>query len=65
MRLSTDTIRRMVRDTYGEHLSDDEIERLMPYLEQHFEVMRQLQALDLGTGDPVEQSYVEDRRVSP
>ncbi len=63
-RFSPATIRQMVRDAYGEYLSDEEIEHLVPYLERHFASMQQLHALDLRTGDPESQSYVTDPRVS-
>jgi hypothetical protein len=64
MELSTDTIRRMIMDAYGAYLSPQEIEQLLPYVQRHFETMKQLHALDLGAGDPRTLHYIEDRRLS-
>lgn len=63
MDLSTDTIRRMVSEAYRDYLSEEEIERLLPYVVSHFEAMKRLHALDLGEGDPRSTHYVRDHRL--
>jgi Asp-tRNA(Asn)/Glu-tRNA(Gln) amidotransferase C subunit len=48
MGLSTATLKAMIRDYQGFELSDEELERIRPELEQYLAAVEQLRELDLS-----------------
>jgi hypothetical protein len=48
MALSTETLKAMMRDYHGVHLSDEELERIRPELDDYLAAIEQLRELDLS-----------------
>jgi hypothetical protein len=48
MALSTETLKAMIRDYHGFHLSDEELERIRPELESYLAEAEALRELDLA-----------------
>ena len=63
--VSDATIRTLIEETYGDHLSPDEIETLLPYVRRQFESSQKLSELDLGELDPRGMNFISDRRITP
>jgi len=63
--VSDATIRTLIEETYGDHLSSDEIETLLPYIRRQFESSQKLSELDLGELDPRGMNFISDRRITP
>jgi Asp-tRNA(Asn)/Glu-tRNA(Gln) amidotransferase C subunit len=49
MALSTETLKAMIRDYHGFHLSDEELERIRPELDDYLAAVEQLRELDLSS----------------
>lgn len=49
MALSAETLKAMIRDYHGFHLSDEELERIRPELDDYLAAIEQLRELDLST----------------
>ena len=62
---SDDTIRRLILDQFGDALTGDEVERLVPMVRRQYQVSEELAALDLGGLDPRGTRYITDRRLAP
>jgi len=62
---SDDTIRGLIRDQFGDALTGDEVERLVPMVRRQYQVSEELAALDLGGLDPRGTQYITDRRLTP
>lgn len=65
MSVSDATIRTLIQEMYGDHLSPDEIEALLPYVRRQFESSQKLSELDLGELDPRGMNFISDRRITP
>ena len=63
--VSDSTIRALIEETYGDHLSPGEIETLLPYVRRQFESSQKLSELDLGELDPRGMNFISDRRITP
>jgi Asp-tRNA(Asn)/Glu-tRNA(Gln) amidotransferase C subunit len=48
MAFSTETLKAMIRDYQGFHLSDEELERIRPELDDYLAAVEQLRELDLS-----------------
>ena len=48
MALSTETLKAMMRDYHGVPLSDEELERIRPELDDYLAAIEQLRELDLS-----------------
>jgi Asp-tRNA(Asn)/Glu-tRNA(Gln) amidotransferase C subunit len=48
MALSTETLKAMIRDYHGFHLSDEELERIRPELDDYLDAIEQLRDIDLS-----------------
>lgn len=62
---SDDTIRGLILDQFGDVLTGDEVERLVPMVRRQYQVSEELAALDLGGLDPRGTQYITDRRLTP
>jgi len=62
---SDDTIRGLILDQFGDALTGDEVERLVPMVRRQYQVSEELAALDLGGLDPRGTQYITDRRLTP
>ena len=63
--VSDATIRKLIEETYGDHLSPDEVETLLPYVRRQFDSSQKLADLDLGELDPRVMNFINDRRITP
>jgi hypothetical protein len=63
--VSDATIRKLVEEFYGEDLSAEELDQLVPHVVRVFENSRRLHELDLGSDDPRTMHYIRDRRLAP
>ncbi len=59
------TARKMIEEFFGQELSQEELEQLVPQVRHQLEISRQLQELDLGSDDPRATHYIRDRRLVP
>jgi Asp-tRNA(Asn)/Glu-tRNA(Gln) amidotransferase C subunit len=48
MAFSPETLKAMIRDYHGFHLSDEELERIRPELDDYLAAVEQLRELDLS-----------------
>jgi len=48
MALSTETLKAMIRDYQGFHLSDEELERIRPELDDYLDAIEPLRDIDLS-----------------
>ena len=62
---SDDTIRGLILDQFGDALTGDEVERLVPMVRRQYQMSEELAALDLGGLDPRGTQYITDRRLTP
>ncbi|MBL75505.1 MAG: hypothetical protein CL763_01035 [Chloroflexi bacterium] len=65
MTLNESTVRQLIEDLYGDQLTSDEIEKLVPMVKRQYEISDRLEALDLGGLDPRATQYITDRRLVP
>ena len=63
--MTTEMLRKLLKEFVGVDFAQEEVERLLPLYERQQDRMRELQALDLGGDDPRTMSYINDRRNSP
>lgn len=64
MALTNEMVSALLIEYLGTDFGPDEVERLRPLVERHFERMRELHALDLGD-DPRMMVYITDHRLQP
>lgn len=64
MELTADEAHRMLREFFGFDFDHAHVERLLPGLARHIELLDRLDALDIGGDDPRTMYFANDWRVN-
>ena len=63
MEVTRETVVRMAREVSRLELSDEDVDRVLPYVRAYLENVQKLEALGLLERDPREYDFAEDRRL--
>jgi Asp-tRNA(Asn)/Glu-tRNA(Gln) amidotransferase C subunit len=63
MEVTRETVARMAREVSRLDLSDEDVDRVLPYVRAYLENIQKLEALGLEERDPRDYAFAEDRRM--
>jgi hypothetical protein len=62
MEVTRETVARMAREVARMDLSDEDLDKVLPYVRAYVEQARRLEALGLEERDPRDYAFADDRR---